>query len=212
MRLLHSQCSTSLLLVSVVWLCFTGLPSRAANEQSAIDPEQIDLAKILAGGKVVFVSSGQRSSAFRAIDDDRRTVFEFSSSDPRPTIVVKLNEKKPIHRVSLVLGSESEKIDVYLLNELPEEPSALDKTKPIASIVDLAVARETVVDFAPQTAQYVALRWTWSKKHLRSAAIAEMGVFSDSAPDAAVAATLTAADPPPTDPVPGPPLIVSVSP
>src|SRR5207249_4934763 len=98
---------------------------------------------------------------------DRRTVFHFSSSDPRPTLIVKITGNKPIHRVSVVVGSESASLDVYLLNEPPRDPSDLDRMKPTASIVDPPIAREAAVDFAPQNAHYVALRWGPSKNSSR---------------------------------------------
>jgi hypothetical protein len=90
-------------------------------------------------------------------------------------------------------------MDVYLLDEIRGDGSDLDKMKPVASIADLAVAREAVVDFPPQGARYVALRWSLSKNHSHPLAIAEIGAFSNAAP-------------PPEDPIARPPLIVSVSP
>ena len=68
--------------------------------QDLVRTDEVDLAKVQAGGKVVLISSGVRGAGFRAIDDDHRTTFRFSSDDPRPTLIVQLIENRPIHRVS----------------------------------------------------------------------------------------------------------------
>lgn len=184
-----------------------------SSTESTIDSrDDIDLAKIQAGGKVIFVSSGPRQAAFRAIDDDRRTVFEFSRSDPRPTMIVKLNESKPVHRVSVVAASATDKIDVYLLNLLPSSPAELDKLKPVATISAPTTAHEAAVDIAPQEARYIALRWSLSKIRAGASAIAEIGIFSDSAPERAVALVTAMAEPPLQDLIAGPPLVPVVSP
>jgi len=156
------------------------------------------------------ITSGQRAATSHAIDNDRRTVFQFSTSDPRPTVVVKLTESKPIHRVSVVPASESLKVDVYLLDELPRDLSNLDKIKPLTSIVDLVVGREAAVDFAPQKARYVVLRWTLSTTAVGPLKIAEISAFTkpDSPP---VSAALAATDPP-ISLVMGPPAITPISP
>jgi hypothetical protein len=175
-----------------------------------VDADDVDLAKVQSGGKVVFVSSGLRPASFHAIDDDFRTVFEFSSSDPRPTLIVKFTDNKQIHRISVVVGSESGKVDVYLLAEIPRNPSDLDRMKPITSIVDLGIAREASVDFAPQYASYVALRWAPSGNRLHPLAVAEVSVFTKG--DSPETANALAASDPPINLVSGPPVIAPISP
>jgi hypothetical protein len=170
----------------------------------------VDLAKIQAGGKVVFVSSGSRPSRVCAIDDERRTIFQFSDSDSRPTLIVELEKSRPVHRVSVVPGSESRKVDVYLLNEWPHHPSDLDKIEPLASIVDLVVGREAAVDFAPRTARYVALRWTLSTHPSGPVKIAEVSAFTK--PDSPGISDALAATDPPIYLVSGPPVIPPISP
>ena len=164
MRFLHPKWNPHLLAISVIELCLSCLPLRATETSNrvVVDAADVDLAKAQSGGETVFVfvSSGQRLAAFHATDCDRRTTFQFFSSDPRPTLIVKLAESKRLHRVSVVVGSEAGKVDVYLLDEISNDPSNLDKTRPLVSIVDLAIGREAVVDFAPQKARYITLRWT----------------------------------------------------
>jgi hypothetical protein len=198
--------------VSLILFSLIGRPicAEETSNRVVVTAEDVDLAKIQYGGQVVFVSSGQRAAASHAVDDDRRTVFLFSISDPRPTLIVKLNESKPVHRVSVVVASQAGEVNVYLLDEIPREPSDLDKVKPVGSIVDLGVAHEAGAEFAPKSAHYIALRWALSRNHSHPLAVAEVSVFSNAA-DATVA-TLAASDPPPADPIQGPPLIVSVSP
>ena len=210
MRFLHSSCSRLLLPTTLIGLFFNISPVCAADtsNQAVVDADDVDLAKIQSGGQIVLVSSGQRLALSHAIDDDRRTVFQFSTSDPRPTLVVKLTESKPIHRVSVVPGSECRKVDVYLLDELPRDLSDLDKIEPLTSMVDLVVGKEASVDFAPHKARYVALRWTLAGTASGPLKIAEIGAFTK--PDSPLAGTALA------DPavalVMAPPLILPASP
>jgi hypothetical protein len=212
MRFLHSKGNAAafagaLLLLS---LNFTSLGASPNPNAETGTGEDVDLAKVQSGAEVVFISSGKHATVSRAIDDDRRTVFEFADSDPRPVLIVKLTNSAPIRRVSLVAGSQTGKVDVYLLNQLPRDPSALDKTNPIGSIVDAAVASEATLNFPPQTARYIVLRWTVSKQAPRAISLAEVSAFGPDVLDPA-AITLAAADPPP-DPVEGPPAVTVISP
>jgi len=193
-----------------LFINFSPLWANEKSDQGVEQRDDVDLAKLQAGGKIVLVSSGWRGGGFRAIDDDHRTTFRFSSDDPRPTLVVQLVENRPIHRVSTVVGSKSEKIDVYLLNELPRKPTDLDGLNPIASIIDPGVAREASVDFAPQNARYVALRWNLSTTTPEALNVAEVSAFS-SGNSPAVSAELAATDPP-IYLVSGPPIVPPISP
>jgi hypothetical protein len=212
MRFLHPNWSPQFLAISAIGLCLNYLPLRAAETSNpvVVHADDVDLAKVQSGGKVVFVSSGTRPASFHAIDDDLRTVFQFSSSDPRPTLIVKFTDTKQIHRISVVVGSESGKVDVYLLAEIPRDPSDLDKLKPVTSIVDLSIAREASAEIAPQTAAYVALRWATSGNRLQPLAVAEVGVFTNG--DSSQIANALAASNPPINLVSGPPVLTPVSP
>jgi hypothetical protein len=217
MRFLHLKWSPHLLVISAIGLCLNCLPLRATEtlNQIVVNADDVDLAKVQSGGKVVFVTSGLRPASFHAIDDDLRTVFQFSRSDPRPTLIIKFTDNKQIHRVSVVVGSESGKVDVYLLAEIPRDPSDLDRMKPVASIIDLGIAREASADFAPQNAGYVALRWAPSGNRLLPLAVAEVSVFTqgDSSQIAnALGANALAASNPPINLVSGPPVLTPVSP
>jgi hypothetical protein len=217
MKFLQPRWSPQLLAISAIGLCLNCLPLRATemSNQIVVNADDVDLAKVQSGGKVVFVSSGTRLASFHAIDDDLRTVFQFSSSDRRPTLIVKFTDHKQIHRISVVVGSESGKVDVYLLAEIPRDPSDLDKLKPVTSIVDLAIAREASADFAPQNAGYVALRWAPPGNRLQPLAVAEVSVFTkgdSSQIGNALAANALAASNPPINLVSGPPVLTPVSP
>lgn len=210
MSFLRTKWSGPLLPTAVIGL-IASLSSVRADEKSNRGLEQlddVDLAKVQAGGKIVLISSGPRGGGFRAIDDDHRTTFRFSTDDPRPTLIVQLVGNRPIHRVSAVVGSKSEKIDVYLLNELPQKPTELDELTPVGSIIDPGVAREASLDFAPQNARYVALRWTYSKTRTESLNVAEVSAFTH-APG--VPPALAATDPS-IYIVAGPPILPPISP
>jgi hypothetical protein len=189
---------------------FSAVRATERSDQGIDQSDDVDLAKVSAGGKIMLISSGPRGGGFRAIDDDHRTTFRFSSDDPQPTLIVQLVETRPVHRVSVVLGSQAAKIDVYLLNELPKKPTDLDPSKPVASIINPAVAREASVDFAPQNARYVALRWTLSGTRHEALNIAEVSAFGRG-DSPVISASLTATDPP-VYLVTGPPVLPAISP
>ena len=212
MRILRKRWSGLLLPAGLVGLFLNTPPVRAvdSSNQATLDADEVDLAKLQSGGQIVLVSSGQRLVWFHSIDDDRRTVFQFADSDPRPTVIVKVTDAKPIHRVSVVPGSASPKVDVYLLNELPRDLSDLDKDKPLTSILDLAVGKEAAVDFSPQRARYVALRWTLAPTVITPFQIAEISAFTKGEPTH-VADALAATDPP-LYVFQGPPVIKPLSP
>jgi len=200
------------LVAGLIALCFNNPPIRAAeiSDQAPASAAEVDLAKVQSGGRVVFVSSGARLTGFTAIDDDRRTTFPFSSSDSRPTVIVELTENRPIHRVSVVLGSEGGKADVYLLDKLPRATVDLDQVAPVASLVDGGIGRESSVEFAPKSAHYVALRWTMTGAHASALKIAEIGAFTRD--DFRLVDPSLAATDPPIYLVQGPPAVPIVSP
>jgi hypothetical protein len=187
-------------------------PTRAAepSNQAVVDADDVDLAKAQSGGRIVFVSSGPRQRSFQAIDDDRRTTFRFSNEDLHPTMIIELADSQPLYRISVVPGSQGGQVDVYLLNKLPRNPGDLAAIKPTATIVDLVVARETAVEFAPQRARYVALRWAQNKPLISAPEVAEVSAFTKGDPPH-IADALAATDPP-IYLVLGPPVIPPISP
>jgi hypothetical protein len=212
MSFLRARCSTAALAASAIALSLNCSTVRAtsSSNQVVVEAEDVDLAKLVSGGEVVLVSSGKRLTVSHAIDGDRRTIFQFSDSDPRPTLIIKLTDTMPVHRVSVVVGSETRKVEVYLLGEIPRDLSDLDKLHPVGSIVDPGIAREASLDFAPQNAQFVALRWALATNHAHPLAVAEVSVFGTEAADpnaGALAANQTMVDPildPPVIPVSSP--------
>jgi len=212
MRFLRSKRDRLILPISLFGLALNISPVQATDlsQKDSSDLADVDLAKLQAGGKIVFVSSGARPTGFHAIDDERRTIFQFSDSDSRPTLIVELKNNRPVHRVSVVPGSQSQKVDVYLLNEWPHHLSDLDKIEPVTSIVDLMVGREAAVDFAPQRARYVALRWTLSANRSDPLKIAEVSAFTK--PDSPQISDAFAASEPPPKLALGPPVLTPVSP
>jgi hypothetical protein len=212
MTFLRPACDRLSVSIALIGLCLhtSRLGAADPSNQGPIEVDEINLAKVQSGGQIVFVSSGKRLVRFQAIDNNPRTIFQFSTSDPRPTVIVKLTENKPIHRVSVVPGSDSQKVDVYLLDQLPRKPSDLDKIEPLACIVGLIVGKEASVDFPPQRAWYVALRWTLPATAVGPLRIAEIGAFTQTE-GRGVGATLMDADLP-IQLVSGPPLIPPVSP
>jgi hypothetical protein len=138
------------------------------------DTLNFNFANLYASARVVYVSSGWLPLARRMIDDDAVTAFSFSASDPRPTAIIELAKGQRLHRVSATYQVEDGRLDVYLLNDLNAH---LENIEPVASIVDLAGGK-AAVDFDPQGARYVALRWTRTKSRGGRFEVAEIGAFS----------------------------------
>ncbi len=189
----------------------TETPNDVVHTTLSVRPEgtaDLDLAKLYAGARVVYVSSGAIAFAARMIDDTRRA-FRFSGSDLHPTAIIELAQSQQLHRVSVAYPTKGTRLDVYLLNELPKHGGDLLAQKPIASIVDPPDRGETAVDLAPTLARYVALQWTRNKatsEPFEVAGISALSVVPREQNPAAFAdlSKLT----PPTDP----PTIPSVSP
>lgn len=124
------------------------------------DMLNFNFANLYARARIVFVSSGMEDSANRMIDDDVISAFQFAPADPHPTVVVELADLERLHRVSAVYKMASGRLDVFLLNELGENPGDLSGLKPIASVADMSADGKAAVDFDTHGARYVALRWT----------------------------------------------------
>jgi len=211
MKFLHTRWSRLLLPMGLIGLSLNISPTRAteASNQAAVEADEVDLAKVQSGGRIVFVSSGPRHRSFHAIDNNRRTAFPFSNEDLHPTLIVELSGNQPVYRVSVVPGSQGGQVDVYLVNELPGNSGDLAAIKPTATIVDLVVGREAAVEFAPQRARYAALRWTQNKPLISGTEVAEIGVFTKGDPPQ-IADALAASEPPKL--ALGPPALTPVSP
>jgi hypothetical protein len=124
------------------------------------DMLNFNFANLYAKAHVVFVSSGALATARSMIDDDTMTAFRFAPSDPHPTVIVELAARERLHRVSALYKIQAGQLDVYLLKELAENPGDLTGAKYISSVTDRDAKGKAAVDFDPQGARYVALRWT----------------------------------------------------
>jgi len=124
-------------------------------------PAENDWAKLGAGGRIVYISSGMRVLADRMVDSDLGTIFRFPASDPRPTVIVELAQTQLLHRVSAIFKTEDARLDVFLLNALPKDQADLQSDKGFATTVDpLQEGWFGARDFAPSSAHYVVFRWT----------------------------------------------------
>ena len=144
------------------------------------DMLNFNFANLYAKGRIVFVSSGASATAPSMIDDDTMTAFRFASSDPQPTVIVELATQERLHRVSALYKMQAGQLDVYLLNDLGTNPADLTGAKSIASVVDRDAEGKAAVDFDPQGARYVALRWTpASPDHRQGFEVAEINAFGN---------------------------------
>ncbi|MEY2495561.1 MAG: hypothetical protein QOJ45_2053 [Verrucomicrobiota bacterium] len=144
------------------------------------DMLNFNFANLYAKAQVVFVSSGIEESARRMIDDDTVTAFQFAPTDPHPTVIVELAERERLHRVSALYKMQAGTLDVFLLQELGPNPGDLNGAKPIASVTDGIGGGKAAVNFDPQGARYVALRWTPSAPDAtKGFEVAEISAFGD---------------------------------
>jgi hypothetical protein len=144
------------------------------------DTLNFNFANLYAKGRVVFVSSGAFVAAQRMVDDDTMSGFHFAASDPHPTVIVELAEWERLHRVSALYKMQAGQLDVYLLDELGEIPGDLTGAKYISSITDRNGEGKAAVNFSPQGARYVALRWTSAKPgDAHGFEVAEINAFGD---------------------------------
>jgi len=124
------------------------------------DMLNFNFANLYARARIVFISSGLEEYAKRMIDDDVITSFQFAPADPHPTVIVELADRERLHRVSAVYKMEKGRLDVFLLQDLGDNPGDLRGAQPIASVTDTDGAGKAALDFDPHGARYVALRWT----------------------------------------------------
>jgi hypothetical protein len=154
--------------------------SNTAATRRLEDMLNFNFANLYARARIVFVSSGAEEFARRMIDDDAVTAFQFAAADPHPTVVVELAERERLHRVSALYKMQAGRLDVFLLHELGANPGDLRNLTPIASVTDETGGGKAAVDFDPQGARYVALRWTPAEQSSRkSFEVAEVSAFGD---------------------------------
>jgi hypothetical protein len=144
------------------------------------DMLNFNFANLYAKGRIAFVSSGASAAAPNMIDDDTMTSFRFASSDPQPTVIVELAAWERLRRVSALYQMQAGQLDVFLLKELGKNPADLTGAKSIASVTDRAAQGKAAVDFDPQGARYVALRWTPATSALgQGFELAEINAFGE---------------------------------
>lgn len=120
-----------------------------------------DFASTRAKGRVVYISSGQKPTAARMIDDNNETGHFFTTTDQRPTAIVELAGTENIHRVTALYRAQTRgRFDVYLLEENKKELTDFSHRRPIASVLTKDDEDKTAVEFNPAGARYVAIRFT----------------------------------------------------
>jgi len=144
------------------------------------DMLNFNFANLYARARIVYISSGPKEFANRMIDDDVITAFEFAPADPHPTVVVELADRERLHRVSAVYKMAKGRLDVFLLQDLGTNPGELRDAKSVASVTDTDGGGKAALDFDPQGARYVALRWTPADDSApHSFEVAELSAFGE---------------------------------
>jgi hypothetical protein len=141
------------------------------------DTLHFNYANQYAQGRVVYVSSSGSESPARMIDDDASTGFSFGANDNHPTMVLELARRQHLHRVSALSEGADTSVEVYLLDELGSDPGDLSHARLVSSSAIRAGDGIIRVDFDPQNARYIALRWNRSRSDRKPIEVAEIGVF-----------------------------------
>jgi hypothetical protein len=154
--------------------------SNTAAARRLEDMLNFNFANVYARARIAYVSSGATEFAKRMIDDDVMTSFQFAPADPHPTVIIELAENQRLHRISALYKMQAGKLDVFLLQELGKNPGDLSHAKPIASVTDTNAGGKAAVNFDPEGARYVALRWTPAELGVgQSFDVAELSAFGD---------------------------------
>ncbi len=144
------------------------------------DMLNFNFANLYAKGRIAYVSSGAPAAARNMIDDDTMSTFHFASSDAQPMVIVELAERERLHRVSALYKMQAGQLDVFLMNELGQNPGDLAGAKHIASVTDRDAEGKAAVNFDSEGAHYVALRWTSAKPNdPHGFEVAEINAFGD---------------------------------
>lgn len=144
------------------------------------DMLNFNFANLYARARIVFVSSGTEEYSKRMIDDDVITAFQFAPTDPHPTVIVELADREHLHRVSAVYKMEKGRLDVFLLQDLGDNPGDLSRATPVASVTDTNGGGKAAVDFDSRGARYIALRWTPADaKAPHGFEVAELSAFGE---------------------------------
>jgi hypothetical protein len=151
----------------------------ASGAHNMEDVINFNFANLYARAHVVFVSSGSATAAQRTIDDDTMTSFHFARNDLHPTVVVELADREQLHRVSALYKMQSGRLDVYLSDELLDDPSDVRELTPIGSVIDPGNGK-AAIDFSPHSARYVILRWNpETAQNYDGFELAEINAFGD---------------------------------
>jgi hypothetical protein len=141
------------------------------------DRVNFNFASAYARARVRFVSSGESADSGKMIDDDPISAYTFSPNDPHPTVVVELSDLQRLHRISAIYDMQPGHLDVYALQSVTGDAHDFDGLRPIASAADQAGNGKASVDFHPQGARYIALRWTPTTTQPQSFRMAEIDAF-----------------------------------
>ena len=212
--------SKLLVLIAFVLAGSNALSAPEANEITTTarvtvrgtEVREFDWAKSRARARIAYTSSGPRTLSPRMIDNDLQTSFQFSESDQSPTVIVELAKSTELHRVSAVFKAEDAELSIYLLNELPKDPSDLGFAKPNVSVVGLPDEHGmATVNVSASSARYVVLRWK-RKRSDDPFTVAEISAFSNAPADLVFGEDPHLADNTNAFAAPEPPLIPVVSP
>lgn len=126
-----------------------------------------------AKGRVVYISSGDRSSSGRVLDENTQSAHAFALSDRRPTVIVELAESHRSRRLTAIYKTpRAGRVDVYLLNDMGKSAADLKYLRPDATAVHENSDERASLDFEAGESRYVAVRFTATASGARGAGAA----------------------------------------
>lgn len=156
--------------------------TRIANHVAAKrleDAMNFNFARLRARARVIFVSSGPTETAQRMIDDNVGSAFHFAPDDPAPTAIIELAENAHLHRITALHKSANGRLEIYITDKLASDPEDLRGAKLVASVTEKDESGNAAIDFDPQGARFVALRWTPATATHEGFEVAEVGAFGE---------------------------------
>jgi len=149
------------------------------NEMSeSVRMVPFDFSSVPNGAQITHVSSGDPEEVYKMTDDDVATTYAFDPTEPEHVVLFDMNAEKTLDRVSTVLEAKRGKLEIYMLNTLPENIRQMESEDgeisvgeiqfddeffdPIEPAVEKAFESELdrlQIDLDTQQARFVLIRW-----------------------------------------------------
>jgi len=80
-----------------------------------------DFARASSGGKVAYVGSGSVETAYKIVDGDIKTFFNFDKAGEDALFIVSLAETYPVYQASIATDEAIQKVEIWTLSSYPSK-------------------------------------------------------------------------------------------